>query len=215
MIVIKSKINSLAWLKSSAICSSVVGGVILFSKPAASAQINITSKETETSAIISISHVFEGGYNSIRYSGSYWNAFFEINETQGSLVTNDELSVSVVLRHIKAPHQGENSLGIPLGLDIKFDAGGIPSNQAKITRDATPFTHPGSNHLDKATGTLTAILKHNFLSGDDIEGTWNFTVNAQHVPEPTTMLGAAVALGWGGWLKRNNSIKQNKTKSQD
>jgi hypothetical protein len=34
------------------------------------------------------------------------------------------------------------------------------------------------------------------------------------VPEPTTILSAAIALGWGGWLKRKNSIKQNKTKSQ-
>jgi hypothetical protein len=35
------------------------------------------------------------------------------------------------------------------------------------------------------------------------------------VPEPTTILTAAIALGWGGWLKRKNSIKQNKIKSQD
>jgi hypothetical protein len=30
------------------------------------------------------------------------------------------------------------------------------------------------------------------------------------VPEPTTILSAAIALGWGGWLKRKNS-QQNKT----
>jgi hypothetical protein len=34
------------------------------------------------------------------------------------------------------------------------------------------------------------------------------------VPEPTTMLTAAVAIGWGGWLKRKNSSQQHKTKSQ-
>jgi hypothetical protein len=33
------------------------------------------------------------------------------------------------------------------------------------------------------------------------------------VPEPTTILSAAIALGWGGWLKRKNSSQQNKTKS--
>jgi hypothetical protein len=38
---------------------------------------------------------------------------------------------------------------------------------------------------------------------------------AEPVPEPTTILSAAIALGWGGWLKRNNSKQQNKTKSQD
>jgi len=37
---------------------------------------------------------------------------------------------------------------------------------------------------------------------------------AEPVPEPTTILTAAIALGWGGWLKRNNSKQQNKTKSQ-
>ena len=36
----------------------------------------------------------------------------------------------------------------------------------------------------------------------------------ESVPEPTTILTAAIALGWGGWLKRKNSSPQNKTKSQ-
>jgi hypothetical protein len=35
----------------------------------------------------------------------------------------------------------------------------------------------------------------------------------ESVPEPTTILTAAIALGWGGWLKRKNSSQQNKTKS--
>jgi hypothetical protein len=29
----------------------------------------------------------------------------------------------------------------------------------------------------------------------------------ESVPEPTTIFSAAIALGWGGWLKRKNSIK--------
>ena len=36
----------------------------------------------------------------------------------------------------------------------------------------------------------------------------------ESVPEPTTILSAAIALGWGGWLKRKSSSQQNKTKSQ-
>ena len=36
----------------------------------------------------------------------------------------------------------------------------------------------------------------------------------ESVPEPTTILTAAIALGWGGWLKRKYSSQQNKTKSQ-
>jgi hypothetical protein len=37
---------------------------------------------------------------------------------------------------------------------------------------------------------------------------------AEPVPEPTTILTAAVALGWGGWLKRKKSSQQNKTTPQ-
>jgi hypothetical protein len=35
----------------------------------------------------------------------------------------------------------------------------------------------------------------------------------QNTPEPGTILSAAVALGWGGWLKRKNSSQHNKTNS--
>jgi hypothetical protein len=37
---------------------------------------------------------------------------------------------------------------------------------------------------------------------------------AEPVPEPTTILTAAVALGWGGWLKRKKSSQQNKRTPQ-
>jgi hypothetical protein len=37
---------------------------------------------------------------------------------------------------------------------------------------------------------------------------------AEPVPEPTTILGSAIGLGLGGWLKRKKSSQQNKTKSQ-
>jgi hypothetical protein len=37
---------------------------------------------------------------------------------------------------------------------------------------------------------------------------------AEPVPEPTTILGSAIGLGLGGWLKRKNSSQQNKTTSQ-
>jgi len=47
----------------------------------------------------------------------------------------------------------------------------------------------------------------------NIRSRWVVDVT-EPVPEPTTILTAAIALGWGGWLKRKNSIKQNKTKSQ-
>jgi hypothetical protein len=38
-------------------------------------------------------------------------------------------------------------------------------------------------------------------------------VPLEDVPEPTTILSAAIAVGWGAWLKRKNSSQQNKTNS--
>jgi hypothetical protein len=40
------------------------------------------------------------------------------------------------------------------------------------------------------------------------------TIDAEPVPEPTTIFGSVIALGVGGWLKRKNSSQQNKAKSQ-
>jgi hypothetical protein len=37
---------------------------------------------------------------------------------------------------------------------------------------------------------------------------------AEPVPEPTTIFGSAIALGVGGWLKRKNSSRQNRTTPQ-
>jgi hypothetical protein len=40
------------------------------------------------------------------------------------------------------------------------------------------------------------------------------TIEAEIVPEPTTIFGSALALGVGGWLKRKKLNHQSKTKSQ-
>jgi hypothetical protein len=40
------------------------------------------------------------------------------------------------------------------------------------------------------------------------------TVDAELVPEPTTIFGSALALSLGGWLKRKKTTPQNKTTSQ-
>lgn len=213
MTVIKSKINSLAWLKSAVICTSVVGGTILLSKPAASATFSGEPYESRTSIIISIQDVFGGGNDSIRFHGNYWNAFFNITETQGPF--DDVLLVSVLLKHVTAPHQGENSVGSPLTFDFRLDASDTALNLVSISQNnINPVTHPGISHSDRARGTLTANLSHGFFGSDDI-GTWDLTVTGEHtVPEPVTILGTAMGLGLGGWFKRKNSIKQNKTKSQ-
>jgi hypothetical protein len=213
MTLMKSKINSLGWLKS-AIYISVVGGVILSSKPAASATLSSPPSENATNIAISIRDNFGEGNESFRFPGRYWDAVFNITEFQGPF--NDILSLEVILQHLAAPHSGDNSFGNPITFNFRLNANDTSRNVITLPSQTRLARHP-RNHSDEATGTLTVNLTHGILSRDDITS-WNFTLTGEHraepVPEPTTMLGTALALGGGGWLKRKKSIKQNKTKSQ-
>jgi hypothetical protein len=90
------------------------------------------------------------------------------------------------------------------------------ANSAIYNKDVAG--HPGRNHYDVLEGTLIVNKFQNFIGSTLINSgikDWDLIVSADHkVPEPTTMLGSALALGWGGWVKRKNSIKHNKTTSQ-
>ena len=203
MTLIKSKINFSAWLKST-IYISVVGGIILFSKPAASATFSSNFRSSPTLTTFSIGNTgFDGGMTSIELpEGQEWDAVVNIVETQGSLRNDDELLVTVLLQHVMAPHPGDNSLGRQLRLVFNLDAGNTERNQIVIRRNATPVRLPGErNHFDTVEGVLTASITPR-LGGNDINS-WTLDVTGEHsVPEPLTMLGAATALGYGAFFKR-------------
>jgi hypothetical protein len=145
---------------------------------------------------------------------SNWEAIFNITEDQGRLT--DVLILEVILQHIRAPHTGDNSFGDPLNFRFRLDANSTPQNVITLPPQTRLVRHPG-NHSDRATGTLTVFLTHGYLFRDDITS-WNFSLTGNHraepVPEPITILGTAIGLGLGGWLKRKNLIKQNKIKTQ-
>jgi hypothetical protein len=104
--------------------------------------------------------------------------------------------------------------GVRLGTERPLFAG--PNSRfANVSFDVSQFVDEKIRNGDNFGGF--GIRVHNsssFLSygGGYIPAT-SLTVSAEPVPEPATVLGTALALGWGGWLKRKNSNQQNKTKS--
>jgi hypothetical protein len=207
MTLIKSKINSLAWLNS-AMCVSVAGGVILSSMPVLAATLS-AKDETETSVSLTVKQDLFGNnaVSPLHCDGlKYWKCTFNIEEVNGD--RRDDLVVRVYLQHIGNPHPGDSGLGEQLNLNFRL--GSFSTNPSAV--DADVSEHPGVGHRDNALGYLTMETVDNVVPSDIKK--WEVGVFAAHnVPEPTTMLSAAVALGWGGWLKQKNSIKKNKTKS--
>jgi hypothetical protein len=104
--------------------------------------------------------------------------------------------------------------GVRLGTERPLFAG--PNSRfANVSFDVSQFVNERISNRDNFGGF--GIRVHNsssFLSyGSGYIPATSLTVSTEPVPEPATILATAVALGWGGWLKRKNSSKQNKTKS--
>ena len=209
MTLIKSKINSLAWLKS-AIYISVVGGIILSSKSASAISFDFSSESLE-SATISLKEPFVQQTRTVFTPlGKFWKASLTIE--QQDTVLNDVLTVSGQLQHINAPHTGD-SFGSVFTFDFEINPDGATGNEI-ILKKGLPLDHLGTTkHSDRFDATLTAFLSST-AGVQDIKR-WELDLTAKHnsypVPEPTTIFGSALALGVGGWLKRKKSSQHNKT----
>ena len=215
MTLIKNKINFLACLKS-AIYISVVGGVILPSKFASVAASFITNQPLSSTAVLtqpifgwppgSVFPVIET--ITIGDQQSSWVGSITSIESRQS--NKDVLSLNGFLQHVRSPHAQDNPSGNPFLFSFTLDASTIQDNQISYTTTAL-LSHPG-NHSDLFTTILTANFSH--AAASDRITNWNFALTGEHrsepVPEPTTILGTALAFGWGGWLKRKNSSKLNK-----
>jgi hypothetical protein len=81
--------------------------------------------------------------------------------------------------------------------------------------DVLPFISQSIKNNDTSAGFSLRINDAYLTLNEDARLTIITADVTEPVPEPTTVLTAAVALGWGGWLKRKNSSQQHKTKSQD
>jgi hypothetical protein len=207
MNLIKSKINSLAWL-SSAISVSVVGGVVLSSTPVLAATLVPIKDQNALVEFKVFSQIpfITGGLSIIPYRGTHWQGTVQITQNRGSA---DDLLVRVYLQHIRGPHSGESDRGGLLNLDLRSTS--LNADPQEYVYNTS--RHGGIGHFDTGLGILN-VTKY-LSSGTRRIERWELEVRGEHnVPEPGTILCASVALGWGGWMKRKNSIKQDKTKSQ-
>jgi hypothetical protein len=87
--------------------------------------------------------------------------------------------------------------------------------------DVTPFVNQRVSNNNAFAGFAIRALNLGGLSlkGGDVAGSQPKLIVetaevAEPVPEPTTILGSAIGLCLGGWLKRKKSTPQNKTTSQ-
>jgi hypothetical protein len=212
MNLIKSKVNSLAWLNS-AICVSVVGGVVLSSTPVLAAYlVPLYDDPTRVAFWVKPENSFRTAESTVPYGGqgTYWQGTVQITQHDGSEINGDDLLIRVYLQHRGDPHSRESGPGGRL--DFNFRSTSRTEEVYKKAYDTS--RHPGTGHVDVGEATL-AVYKLPYSDDNTHISDWRLEVSGEHkVPEPTTMFGTAVALGWVGWMKRKNSIKQDKTKSQ-
>jgi hypothetical protein len=87
-----------------------------------------------------------------------------------------------------------------------------------LSFDVSPFVNQRVSNGDSFTGFGIHALNLGSLTlgGANFPGIQPRLIveTAEPVPEPTTIFGSALALSLGGWLKRKNSGRQNKTRSQ-
>jgi hypothetical protein len=156
-------------------------------------------------------------------------AFYEFNIANLSLTYDTVISQAIFQAKVNTVSGDNTSFQVNLlgyrgpvsSLEANFVAGGRlgsaqPQPAQLLSFDVTSFISgfKGNNHNNFAGFGIRTNSSHYSSSG-------NVTLNqdasliittvdvAEPVPEPTTILTAAIALGWGGWLKRKNSNRQN------
>ena len=89
-----------------------------------------------------------------------------------------------------------------------------------LSFDVTRFVNQRVSNADAFAGFAIRALNPGYVQirGNNSLGTplrmVVETADAEPVPEPITIFGSAIALGVGGWLKRKNLSRQNKTMPQ-
>jgi len=90
----------------------------------------------------------------------------------------------------------------------------IPGIKPYFVFDVLPFISQNIKN-NNTFGGFSLRIDNAYLTLNEKASLTIITADvAEPVPEPTTILTAAVALGWGGWLKRKKSSQQNKTTPQ-
>ena len=171
----------------------------------------LTFKETDTQANVTLARdgfpsfnpFNRGSTHSFEIAGNSWKGSFKVNENAGFF--NDILSLSGTFQHI-----GDSPFGDILTFNLQLNADDAPIGGGKIfTSKSVSLPHPGIGHSDLFNVSLTATVNNPLFTPFDKITDWNFTLEAKHVPEPSSVLGVLAfgALGAGSLLKRKQKQK--------
>lgn len=153
--------------------------------------------------------------------GELWE--FDLNfGIKNTGITEDESVVEIngFVFHDTKPRGTEHDNDEDQGekLEISFPSFSLEENEndSRWSENTITFSKPGNvnhnpNHTDQYYENKLRLTR---VDGDEHElSSLLYTLKGRHkaVPEPTTILGSATALGFGALLKRRNSKKQNKS----
>ncbi len=121
------------------------------------------------------------------------------------------------------PNLSDFNAGIKLGFanalnPYTIEGFSLPRIRSSIDFDVTQFVKARVSNSDAFAGFGLRIEDFYSNYGTATLVNPRLTIEtadvAEPVPEPTTIFGSAIGLGLGGWLKRKNSSRQNKTTPQ-
>jgi hypothetical protein len=80
--------------------------------------------------------------------------------------------------------------------------------------DVTPFVNQLVNSNNAFAGFTIRASNFGGVTLNAYDNNSSLVIEAEPIPEPTTIFGSALALSLVGWLKRKNSSQNNKTTPQ-
>jgi hypothetical protein len=178
------------------------------------------------------------GYFNETSSTTERRAFYEFNIGNLSLAPNTIISrasfgvelgnVSASYKYLRLkilgyvgngrPDLSDFEAGVSLGIEDALTPYPFPHPLQGIGFDVTQFVNERVSNSDAFAGFGIRIADFYANYGTAALGSASLKIEtvdiAEPVPEPTTIFGSAIALGVGGWLKRKNSSRPNKTTPQ-
>jgi hypothetical protein len=131
-----------------------------------------------------------------------------------SRITNFPNFLSIIGYLGGRPGIGDFQHGVPLNSVVDISS----SSADDILRfDVTPFFNDLFSSDFGPSPDVGFTIRANNFGGVTLNASDNnssLVIEAEPIPEPTTIFGSVLALSLGGWLKRKNLSQNNKTTSQ-
>ncbi len=99
--------------------------------------------------------------------------------------------------------------GVKFVANSPFSVTRAANGEYGLALNVTPFSGTFVN-ADGVTGARGLFSAQQFFNGD---GSYSMTIKTTDVPEPLTIMGSGLALGFGGLFQRKNAAKRKNQKS--